>query len=128
MLKQTNTTLYKYFKWEGTISPNIKDLTGNDVDAGYFLMLNNKTDNKYLIHNILKVEVDGEIKNLSTNIQLGEDDKEYLPSPGTVDITSENGIFDGKKIQRGFRGERFEKKYDSFVLPVFYQKNKDTKK
>ena len=93
-------------------------------------MLNsmNTGDNTYQIYNVLKVEVDGEIKDTSSYIQLGESVKKFLPGPGTIDIKSENGIFDGKKIQRGFRGERWEKKHDSFVSVIFYQKNKDTNK
>ena len=130
MLKQTDPSLYKYFEWEGKVSPDIKDLTGNDLETGYFLMLNtgDTGNNIYRIYNVLKVEVDGEIKDTSSYIQLGEHVKNFLPVPGTIDIKSENGIFDGKKIQRGFRGERWEKKHDSFVSVIFSQKNKDTKK
>ena len=128
LLKETDVSLYKYFEWEGMISPNIKDSTGDDLDTGYFLMLNNSNTDNYQIHNVLKVEVDGDIKDLSTNIKLVEDDKKYVPSPNTMLIKSKNGIFPGNKIQRGFRGERFENRHDSFISSIFYKKNKDTNK
>ena len=129
MLKETNPSFYKYFEWEGTISPNIKDLTGRDVDTEYMMLNDRETNgNTYRIYNVLKVEVDGKIIDTSKYIELDERDKKFLPGPDTIDIKSENGIFDGKKIQRGFRGERWQEKYDSFISVIFSQRNKDTNK
>lgn len=82
----------------------------------------NTGNTTYLIYNILKVEVDGEIKNLSRNIKIGEDKAGELPAPNIAYITSESGIFNGKKIQRGFLGERYDDEYNAFMSLITRKK------
>ena len=90
---------------------------------------NTSTNEYYQIYNILKVEVDDVVRDLSKNIKIKENKVGELPAPdtGTMLIKSENGIFNGKKIQRGLRGERYDKKYNSFISLITHKKNDKTK-
>ena len=131
MLKDTNSSLYKYFKWVGTISPNIEGSTENSIYRGSFMMGNTRntsTDEFYRIYNILKVTVDGDVRDLSKDIKIDENKTKELPAPdtGTMLIKSENGIFNGNNIQRGFLGERHDKKYGSFMSLITHKKNDKT--
>ena len=89
---------------------------------------NTSTEEFYRIHNILKVTVDGNVRDLSTDIKIDENKTKELPAPdiGTMLIKSENGIFNGNNIQRGFLGERHDKKYGSFMSLITHKKNDKT--